>query len=370
MPINNQMASFLLIIVMSISIASGLSGCVSGGIKSDNGETVSDESSILSLFKKGEIRLTCGTSCSGSWGSSLVEIKSLYSQSRWKDIVLEIAKIGFDSDVDYFYLGRAAEELGYFDAALTYYQLALSSSMKCAGLFNNCNGFSFPSDIDSEISFVQRQIERRKTAEEAAKSTIRQTSNILLSEAVTSAISTYSLNEIKKHIATILDAIKTHDDAGINAGVAALNQIAHPPHGNRKKARAENVKGLAAIREGSFNEAVSFLSAAVRTDPADQEIIDNLSFALQKSSRFQEARFAAECALSLAPTRASAWANLGTVLAQENKEESAVASFMLAFRFSTNQLKTREYFKGLVDGDAPSSVKQAAANALNLFGMQ
>lgn len=375
----------LLITVIAIFLASGLYGCASDGIKYDNGEAVRDESSVLSIFNKGGIRLTCGISCSGSWGSSRVDLKFLYSQSRWNDIVFVVARIGYGDDLAYFYLGRAAEELGSFDAALTYYQLALKNHTKCDGLFNICDGFLFPSDINSRIYYVQERlaaatqaksnIPRKKSdrlsnsAYSSGATTIEATSN-KQDEALKLAISNFSLNEIKQYIGIMLDGVKDHNDSDINSGLAALNQMAHPKRGDRKVARNYNAKGLSGMRSGSFSEAVSIFADAVRTDPADPEIIDNLSIALQKISRFEDARHAALCALSLAPTRATAWANLGTVLAQENKEESAVASFMLTFRFSKNQQKTRDYFKSLVDGDAPTPVKQAAAKALNQFGSQ
>ena len=218
-------------------------------------------------------------------------------------------------------------------------------------------------ESNSSIPYIQEQLKTESIATSPiAPSKISQNNDVRL------VISAFPLNEIKKLVGSMLDGVKEGNEAEINTSVIALNQIAHPARGDRKTARSYNVKGIASIRQGAFNEAVSLIAVAAKTDPADQEIIDNLSFALLKNANLEEARLISECALSLAPKRASAWANLGTVLAQENKEGSAVASFILTFRFSTNLNKTREYFKGLIGSDAPFTVQRAASMALSQVG--
>ncbi len=91
--------------------------------------------------------MNCDTSCAGSWGYSRKTFKGLYEQKLWKDLAIEVARVGFRSDQTYFYLGQAAEGLGNTEAARTYYKLGLVSH-KCNGfVVNNCDGFVFPKDI-------------------------------------------------------------------------------------------------------------------------------------------------------------------------------------------------------------------------------
>lgn len=129
-----------------------LTGCASGGASNQAGQNI-----VISqeAFEKGDIRLQCGASCSGTWGWTLAEAKRLFNFRQWKDLFLTVARVGFEEDLSYYYIGRAAEGEGYFGAALEYYKQARNAKHKCAGLFNNCGGFVFPRDIDERVLLVE-----------------------------------------------------------------------------------------------------------------------------------------------------------------------------------------------------------------------
>lgn len=93
-----------------------------------------------SEFATGASVLTCGVGCSASYGYNRSNLKTQYSQGAWASLAREVLRIGFHSDHSYYYLGRAAEELGYVDAAKNYYYLSLSDPQKCYGTFDNCDG--------------------------------------------------------------------------------------------------------------------------------------------------------------------------------------------------------------------------------------
>ncbi|MBU2569303.1 MAG: hypothetical protein KJ725_04575 [Gammaproteobacteria bacterium] len=120
-----------------------LFGCANRGIQTQTGLEVID---VMPVFQSGNARLNCDTTCSGSWGASRKKFKGLYEQKLWKDLAIEVARVGFRSDQTYFYFGQAAEGLGNIEAARTYYKLGLVS-FKCDGVFNNCDGFVFPKDL-------------------------------------------------------------------------------------------------------------------------------------------------------------------------------------------------------------------------------
>jgi len=135
-------------ILLAYFITSITIGCASTGSYTTSGQRIIDIQQVLS---NGDIRLTCDTSCSGSWGAKRNEMKSLYENELWKDLASTVAGIGFRSDQTYFYLGRSAEGLGYEDAARTYYKLA-KASYKCDSFpFNNCDGLVFPRQIDERL---------------------------------------------------------------------------------------------------------------------------------------------------------------------------------------------------------------------------
>lgn len=212
----------------------------------------------------------------------------------------------------------------------------------------------------SASTFVEPERLQNKVPNEAQsrESATKQT------DTVRASLSDYPLADVTQRLGEILDATKSGNDERVTSGVEAVTQLSRPARGDRKIARAANTLGLAAMEKGAFLDAVTHFTSAIIADPADQEIVDNLAGALLKSSRFSEAREAAKAALLLNPMRSSAWANLGTILAEEGKEGSAVASFQLAYRFSRSADKTREYLEKMKQEDGSARVREAVSKTL------
>jgi protein TonB len=139
----------LIIIAISITI---LNSCgTKKGITRLGTPIINIEQSLL----KGEIRLECDVACSGSYGYIMKKLKRLYEGSLWLELVKEVVNNGHRSDESYFYLARSAEELGSIDAAYEYYKLAKYSTPCKSPTVNNCNGFSFPADIDYRLEKIR-----------------------------------------------------------------------------------------------------------------------------------------------------------------------------------------------------------------------
>jgi hypothetical protein len=139
----------LIIIAISITI---LNSCgTKKGITRFGTPIINIEQSLL----KGEIRLECDVACSGSYGYIMKKLKRLYEGSLWLELVKEVVNNGHRSDESYFYLARSAEELGSIDAAYEYYKLAKYSTPCKSPTVNNCNGFSFPADIDYRLEKIR-----------------------------------------------------------------------------------------------------------------------------------------------------------------------------------------------------------------------
>ncbi len=186
--------------------------------------------------------------------------------------------------------------------------------------------------------------------------------------AVGEALSLYPVKEITPRVEDILAAARSGNEAAIAQAVEAMKQLALPARGDRKTARKANTDGLAALQRESYNEAIVALTAAVMADPADQEIINNLSFALEFGRHLPEARTAALCTVALAPTRASGWVSLATTMASQGETDRAVTAFTLAYRFSQDQQKAVAYLQDLVNKHTEPLVRETAATALQQLG--
>jgi Flp pilus assembly protein TadD len=137
----------------------------------------------------------------------------------------------------------------------------------------------------------------------------------------------------------------------------------------RKRARAENERGLQFINAGQFAEAAQAFQAAYEADSTDVEIINNLGDAHQRLYNLQAAEPLLLRALVWAPGRANAWANLGHAYAKQGQYNAAVACYANAYRFSRNQDVTRQLFqKWAVEED--EGVRTAVQQTLQLSLVQ
>ncbi len=135
-----------IIIVISVFLFILLNGCATKGSLTANGGEVVDP---ISSLAKGEIRLTCELSCSGAWGWKRPDLKKLHDSRSWYELANTIIDIGHKNTLPYYYLGRAAEGMGYIDAASVYYKLAKIDIHCDLGI---CDGFKFPKDIDQRLA--------------------------------------------------------------------------------------------------------------------------------------------------------------------------------------------------------------------------
>lgn len=135
-------------------IAGVLAGCSTGGARDESGQPVED---VFGAFTKGEIRLHCELSCSGSKGTKSKRWTALYKQQAWRDLAIEVAELNFASDHEYFYLARSAEGLGFNQAAQTYYLLAKNAAHKCESY--TCKDVDVAEEVDRGLDRVDAAIE-------------------------------------------------------------------------------------------------------------------------------------------------------------------------------------------------------------------
>lgn len=101
---------------------------------------------IIDTLQSGSIRLECTLPCAWTWGNERARLRTLDASGNWESLAIEVAQIGYQKDLAYYYLGRAAEGLGHRDAARRYYyeSYALAtgsqSGPKCRSVADDCNG--------------------------------------------------------------------------------------------------------------------------------------------------------------------------------------------------------------------------------------
>jgi hypothetical protein len=75
---------------------------------------------------------------------------------QWPELAVLVMQVGYTNDLTYYYLGRAAEGLGFGDAAKTHYEISVrltSVGITCAADgANYCNGQIFPAAAEVELA--------------------------------------------------------------------------------------------------------------------------------------------------------------------------------------------------------------------------
>jgi hypothetical protein len=130
-------------------LAVGLGGCT-------HKYETSSPTALYASFMKGEATLDCQVSCSGAWGANRQRAKAEFDRHDWYSLAMRVLTIGEGDDLTWFYLAKSAKELGFIEASNNYAQRSLAAT-KCDSVFNNCDGFSFPKDVQALIESLRRE---------------------------------------------------------------------------------------------------------------------------------------------------------------------------------------------------------------------
>jgi Tfp pilus assembly protein PilF len=149
-----------------------------------------------------------------------------------------------------------------------------------------------------------------------------------------------------------------------------IELLPKPARGDRKRARSLNEQGLKELNAGNFAEAATVFEQAGSADPLDAEILSNEGYALIKADDPEAAIDPIERSIALQPGRASAWGTLGEALARSGFLEQATAAFNIAFTFSQNREKTKEFLAKLSADDTSPVLVKATKAALAAEGIK
>jgi hypothetical protein len=111
---------------------------------------------LLRRLQAGEPVLECGAPCHDAWRTNRTTALVMNEARQWRDLAILVMQIGYMNDLTYYYLGRAAEGLGFQDAAKTYYQISVrltSAGITCtADGAEYCNGQVLPAAAAVELA--------------------------------------------------------------------------------------------------------------------------------------------------------------------------------------------------------------------------
>jgi hypothetical protein len=111
---------------------------------------------LLRRLQAGEPMLDCRLACLDAWRANRATALVLNETRGWGELAVLVMQTGYTDDLTYFYLGRAAEGLGYREAAKTYYQI--SARLSAAGLAcikenpDLCNGQRLPAAAEARLT--------------------------------------------------------------------------------------------------------------------------------------------------------------------------------------------------------------------------
>jgi len=126
---------------------------------------------------------------------------------------------------------------------------------------------------------------------------------------------------------------------------------------NRNKARQLNQKGLDALKQSQFDDAVAQFKSGITEDPNDAEIKNNLAFTYIKMKQFDLGRSAVVDSLLVSPTRGAAWLNAAEIFAELNNAQIASQALRAALHFANNKQKAIETLSD--DSKVPSEKLRA-----------
>lgn len=170
------------------------------------------------------------------------------------------------------------------------------------------------------------------------------------------------VNNYKSLIDTMLQAELAGDENTVSTAQTDLESLPKPTSGDHVESERLNKLGLAALKAKDYAEAASQFQAAAQADSGDAKYFSNLAFAEMHAGDLDTSYEHICSSISMAPSRAVAWDDLGLILAKKGQQDSAVAALMLANRASDD--KGPKYLQAL-QNDEDQKIRDAATKALS-----
>lgn len=108
-------------------------------------KTVSPEirSQMLDDLREGRLTLRCKIDCDFTWLQNYPSMAKMHNTGMWEDLAILVMQIGLENGPSYFFLGKAADGLGYYESAVKYYNYSLAM-YRDPNALNHCKGTDRP----------------------------------------------------------------------------------------------------------------------------------------------------------------------------------------------------------------------------------
>ena len=115
----------------------------------------------LALLPTGRPVLSCREACLAEWQRAQPQAAQLDAGGRSQELAALVMRIGYQDDLSLYYLGRAAEGMGYRAAAQSYYRQSTQlsgTSISCQYLSRQCGGVVLPGASLSRVAALERVV--------------------------------------------------------------------------------------------------------------------------------------------------------------------------------------------------------------------
>ena len=119
----------------------------------------------LALLRAGRAGPVCREPCLAAWRTAQPQAAQLDAGARWQDLAVLVMGVGYEDDLSLYYLGRAAEGLGYRGAAARYYRQSTQLSRtatSCQKLSRLCGGVTLPRAAALRAAAVEHELRRAR----------------------------------------------------------------------------------------------------------------------------------------------------------------------------------------------------------------
>jgi hypothetical protein len=138
---------------VGLSVAAAVSACAmqNAGVSEDV---------LMNQFQSGTAVLSCTSNCELTWQKQRPNALAMFNANQWHNLAVLVMRVGYGNDLSYYYLGRAAQALGYRQAAQNYYrdsEAQSATAIACARGSSAATGLNLGAQILSNVSNTTAQ---------------------------------------------------------------------------------------------------------------------------------------------------------------------------------------------------------------------
>jgi hypothetical protein len=142
--------------LMAVACMVGLAACAPQ-------EAMVSPEQRLAMIPTGEPLLTCRAECLAAWQAAAPQAEAFARAGQWTDLALLVLRIDYEDDLTTYYLGEAAQGMGYPTAAENYYRQSVelsSGPAACAVYSRMCGGVSLPRAALASLAALRLPVRR------------------------------------------------------------------------------------------------------------------------------------------------------------------------------------------------------------------